>query len=89
MEQSCRTIEKILVKTIIEAEGLDILNVHHKYYTPFLEMIIGYSNFKHKMFYDHDIMEGSFGNVWIYELTNHPKTIIPAIAEKGSLYKLD
>lgn len=41
-------------------------------------MAVGFSSFKYKMYYDHDIMEGSFGNAKIFEFTNYPKTKIPS-----------
>lgn len=73
----------------MEAQGLDIVCIHHEYYSPFMELTVGYSNFKHKMMYDHDIIEGSFGNARVYDLTNYPKTFLPSADNKGSIYKLD
>ena len=54
-----------------------------------MELTVGYTNFKHKMMYDHDIIEGSFGNAKIFDLTNYPKTIKPSFENKGSIYKID
>ena len=51
-------------------------------------MEIGTSTFSHKMMYDHDIMEGNFGKVKLFDLTNYPHTIIPSKVDKASLHKL-
>ena len=41
------------------------------------------------MFYDHDEMDGSFGNARVYDLTNYPKTLDPSIALPASLHNID
>ena len=41
------------------------------------------------MFYDHDVMEGRFGNGRVYDLTNYPKTIDPTTAKKASLWEIE
>lgn len=50
-------------------------------------MNVGKSTFKHRMMYDHDVIEGLFGNVRCYDLTNYPQTIMPSKDIKGSLKK--
>jgi hypothetical protein len=37
------------------------------------------------MLYDHDIIEGNFGNCKIYDLTGYPKTINPEESLKASI----
>ncbi len=40
------------------------------------------------MFYDHDIIQGSFNNSKVYDLTHYPKTLNPLDAPKASLNTL-
>lgn len=42
-----------------------------------MEISVGESRFGYKMYYDHDIIVGDFGNVLLYDLTCYPKTIDP------------
>ncbi len=41
------------------------------------------------MMYDHDLVEGSFGNAVLSELTNYPKTIVPDKKDKATIEKRD
>ena len=41
------------------------------------------------MFYDHDVIDGTFGNVKVYDLTDYPHTLDPTKVEKASLRSFD
>ncbi|CDW82625.1 ph domain containing protein [Stylonychia lemnae] len=86
--QTCKSINLILIKAIINASGISIVNCHHKYRTPLFEMNIGDSKFSYEMHYDHDIIEGTFTDFIVYDLTSYPKTIDPRNAEQADLNKI-
>ncbi len=69
----------ILVKVIVKAEGLTLIAVHNLYHTPVFELSVGSAEFKHLMFYDHDVIRGDFSNARVYDLTSYPLTIDPSI----------
>jgi hypothetical protein len=46
---------------------------------------VGDFEFKYKQLYDHDIIEGSFGNAVVNDLTNYPATIIPEDDYKATI----
>ena len=64
------------------------MTCHHTYSTPIFEMEVGNSEFSYLMFYDHDIIEGSFNQAKVFDLTQYPKTINPMESPKASLNKL-
>lgn len=68
-QQTCSSIKLILIKAIIKASGLSIMTCHHTYSTPIFEMEVGNSEFSYLMFYDHDIIEGSFNQAKVFDLT--------------------
>ena len=74
-----------MIKANINANGISILNCHHMYHTPLFEMNIGESKFSYAMHYDHDIIEGTFNDFLLYDLTNYPRTIDPKNADKADL----
>ena len=45
------------------------MTCHHTYSTPIFEMEVGNSEFSYLMFYDHDIIEGSFNQAKVFDLT--------------------
>ena len=61
--------------------------MHPQYYTPFLSFSIGKTEFIYKQMYCHDIMEGSFGNAVVSDLTNYPATVVPSKEGTASIHK--
>jgi len=48
-------------------------------------MAVGPSCFLYEMHYDHDILDGLFKNIVVYDFTSYPKTINPRESSKASL----
>jgi hypothetical protein len=77
-KQSCNDVKIILIKVEVHTSGLRVLNLHHEYHrAPVFEMSVGNSVFTYDMYYDHDIMNGDFSQVYMYDLTNYPQTYNP------------
>ena len=83
--ETCNTVNLILVKVIVKAEGLNLIAVHNIYHTPVFELSVGSAEFSHHMHYDHDVIRGDFSNARLYDLTCYPLTIDPTNQQKASL----
>ena len=68
------------------ASQVEIICIHPEYKSAVLGMEIEEFKFKTGMYYDHDIVEGSFGNIVLNDLTNYPQTIEPNVNNKATIH---
>jgi hypothetical protein len=83
--ETCRNIDLILIKTVVVANGITLIAVHHKFLTPLFDLSVGKFEFNYDMHYDHDVMVGVFSNARLYDLTNYPFTYDPSKTRRASL----
>jgi hypothetical protein len=55
-EETCKTVELILVKVNVEVNGLTLITLHHEYLTPVFDLTVGKFIFGYHMHYDHDVI---------------------------------
>ena len=78
-----------MVKTNLIANGIQLIAVHHQYFTPLFDLSVGKFVFNYDMHYDHDVMVGDFSNAKIFDLTNYPFTNDPSHTQKASLQNVE
>jgi hypothetical protein len=84
--ETCQTVGRILIKTVVELEcGLSLICLHHEHtLAPFLELDAQRMSLRYDMHYDHDLLEVSLASPVLSDLTEWPRTIDPRSFRKAA-----
>lgn len=51
---------------------ISLMMSHHTYATPFVKLQVGQIKIGYDMYVDYDVMEGTLGDIHMFDLTNYP-----------------
>lgn len=73
---NCNMVKLVIIKLEMQLEAVKAVCLHQDTQLEFMELHFSQSSFIYDMYYDHDEIQGSFGNLQIFDLSNYPKTRI-------------